>query len=102
MPTFTIQQIACDKKRQIVKESDFDDLFEIRNKLDLSATNYMIEYCRSKNNNFQLLLNDPLFSSELTSKTYTNDRKNPIIESMLDFDKREMEKLQTNISFGRI
>ena len=61
----------------------------------------MIEYCRSKNYNFQILFNDPLFSSKPTSETYKNDRKNPIVEMILDFNSREMEKLQTNVSFDR-
>ena len=61
----------------------------------------MMEYCRSENYNFHLLFNDPLFTLEPTSETYKNDRKTPIIESILDFNSREMEKLQTNVSLGR-
>ena len=63
------------RKDRFVNDSDFDDIFDNTNKADLSATEYMMEYCRSKNYNFQLLLNDPLFTSEPTSETYTNDRK---------------------------
>ena len=86
IPTFTIWQI--------VNDSDFDDIFDNTNKADLSVTEYMMEYCRSKNYNFQILLNDPFFSSKPTSETYKNDRKNPIIESILDFNSREMENFK--------
>ena len=49
-------------------------------------------YCRSKMYNFQLLLNDPLFSSEPTSETYKNDEEDPIVESILDFNSKERWK----------
>ena len=75
IPTFTICQITRYKKKQIVNDSDFDDIFDNTNKADLNVTEYMMEYCCSKNYNFQILLNDPLFSSEPTSETYKNDRK---------------------------
>ena len=52
----------------------------------------MMTYCRSKKYNFQLLLNDPLFSSEPTSETYKNDEEDPIVESILDFNSKERWK----------
>ena len=52
IPTFTICQITRYKKKQIVNDSDFDDIFDNTNKADLIATEYMMEYCRSKNYNF--------------------------------------------------
>ena len=74
---------------------------EGRNRKELSPTEYMMTYCRSKKYNFQLLLNDPLFSSEPTSETYKNDGEDLIIESILDFNNKEIEKLNNNVNFGR-
>ena len=62
----------------------------------------MIRYCRSKNYNFQLLLNDPLFSTDPTAETYMNDKEEPTVTSILDFNKREMDKLKNNVTFGRV
>ena len=62
----TIRNITKFQKRLVVNDSDFDDMFNGRRKEDLSTTEYMMTYCRSKNCNFQLLLNNPMFSSEPT------------------------------------
>ena len=98
----TICNITKFQKRLVVNDSDFDDMFNGRRKEDLSATEYMMTYCRSKNYNFQLLLNDPMFSSEPTSETYMNIKEEPTIESILDFNQREMDSLKNNVNFGRI
>ena len=43
-----------------------------------SSTEYMMRsYYRSKSYNSQLLLDDPLLSSNPTSETYTNDKRRP-------------------------
>ena len=62
VPRHTIHQITKYNKRTIVNDSDFSEMFENKKVEKLSSTEYM-KYCRSKNYNFQLLLNDPLFSS---------------------------------------
>ena len=69
----TIRQITKIHRRTIVNDNDFGDMFQGRARKELSPTEYMMTYCRSKKYNFQLLLNDPLFSSEPTSGTYKND-----------------------------
>ena len=61
-----------------------------------------MRYCRSKNYNFQLLLNDPLFQNEPQSETYMNNQDEPTVESILDFNAREMDSLKNNINFGRV
>ena len=50
--------------------------------------------------NFQLVLNDPMFSTKPTSETYTSGKEDPMIESILDFNDREMDKLKNNVNFG--
>ena len=102
IPTSTIRQITHYQKRNIVNESDFTDIFENKDTKELSPTEHMMRYCRSKNYNFQLLLNDPLFSAEPTAETYTNDKEEPEVSSILDFNEREMDKLKNNVDFGRV
>ena len=82
VPRHTIHQITRHNKRTIINDSDFSDMFENKALDNLSSTEYMMKYCRSKNYNFQLLLNDPLFSYEPTSETYINDQEEPKIESV--------------------
>ena len=77
-------------------------MFDNKQEDDLSSTEYMMRYCRSKNYNFQLLLNDPLFSSEPTSETYLNDQEQPTVESTLDFNQQELDSLKNNMNFGRV
>ena len=98
----TIRHITKYHKRFIVNDSDFEDMFHGKKKGELSATEHMMTYCRSKNYNFQLLLNDPLMSSDPTSETYMNNQEEPTTESILDFNQREMDSLRNNINFGRI
>ena len=102
VPRHTIRQITKYNKQTIVNDSDFSEMFENKKVEKLSATEYMIKYCRSKNYNFQLLLNDPLFSSEPTSETYLNGEEEPKIESVLDFNDKEMDSLKNNVDYGRI
>ena len=102
VPRHTIRQITKYNKQQIVNDSDFSEMFENKEVDKLSSTEYMMKYCRSKNYNFQLLLNDPLFSSEPTSETYLNDQEEPKIESVLDFNEKEMDSLKNNLDYGRI
>ena len=61
-----------------------------------------MRYCRERNFNFQLLLNDSLFSSKPTSKTYTAEIEEPIIELILDVNDRETDKLKNNVNLGRV
>ena len=49
---------------------------------ELSSNEYIMRYCRSKNYNFQQLLNDPLSSFKPSSETYSNNKQEPIIESI--------------------
>ena len=77
-------------------------MFPNQEKDDLSPTEYMMRYCRARNYNFQLLLNDPFFSSDPTSETYTMDKEYPVTESILDFNEKEMDKLKNNVNFGRV
>ena len=102
VPRNTIHQITKYNKRKIVNDSDFSEMFENKKVEKLSATEYMVKYCRSKNYDFQLLLNDPLFSSEPTSETYLNGEEEPKIESVLDFNDKEMDSLKNNVDYGRI
>ena len=76
----TIRHITKFQKRLIINESDFDKIFSDKKSEKLSTVEYMMRYCRSNNYNFQMLLNDPLFSSDPTSETYTNNKEDPIIE----------------------
>ena len=48
------------------------------------------------------MLNDPLFLTEPTAKTYTNDKEEPIISFIVDFNEREMDKLKNNVNFRRV
>ncbi len=34
--------------------------------------------------------------------TYINNKEEPIIESMLDFNSKEMDSLKNNVDYGRI
>ena len=49
---------------------------------ELSSNEYVTRYYRSKNYNFQQLLNDPLSSFKPSSETYSNNKQEPIIESI--------------------
>ena len=104
VPRYTIRQITKYNKQTIVNDSDFSDMFGNKEIDKLSSTEYMMKYCRSKNYNFQLLLNDPLFSSKHppTSETYLNDQEYPKIESVLHFNQKEMDSLKNNVDYGRI
>ena len=77
-------------------------MFHKQERDDLSPTEYMMRYCRAKNYNFQLLFIDSLFSSEPNSETYKMDKEDPMIESILDFNEKEMDKLKNNINFDRV
>ena len=101
IPRHTIRQITKYNKRTIVNDSDFSEMFENKEVDKLSSTEYMMRYCRLKNYNFQLLLNNPLFSSEPISESYLNNVEDPKIESVLDFNKKEMDSLKNNIDYGR-
>ena len=100
IPRHTIRQITRFKKRTIVNDSDFKELFPNKDREDLSPSEYMMRYCRSRQYNFQLLLNNPMFSSDPTLETYTAEKEHPTIESILDFNDREMDKLKNNVNFG--
>ena len=41
-----------------------------------------------------------MFSTEPTSETYTAGKEDPMIESILNFNDREMDKLKNNVNFG--
>ena len=101
-PRYTIQQITKYKKRTIINESDFKEMFHNQEKDELNPTEYIVRYCWARNYNFQLLLHDPLFSSKSTFETYTMDKEDPMIESILDFNEKEMDKLKNNVNFGRV
>ena len=49
-----------------------------------------------------MLSTDPLFSTDPTTETYTNDEEDPIIESSLDFNEKEMDSLKNNVNYCRI
>ena len=102
IPRYTIRQITKFKKRTIVNDSDFKEMFEGKDREELSPTEYMMRYCRARGYNFQLLLNDPQFSTDPTSETYTAENEEPMIEQILDFNDREMNKLKNNVNFGRV
>mgnify|MGYP000956825665 CR=1 FL=1 len=55
-------------------------MFPNKDREDLSPTEYMMRYCRSRQYNFQLLLNDPMFSTDPTSETYTAEKELPTIK----------------------
>ena len=44
----TIRLITKIHKRNIINDNDFDDMFQGKNSKDLSSTEYMMRYCRSK------------------------------------------------------
>ena len=101
VPRHTIHQITKCNKRIIVNDSDFSEMFDNKEVDKLSSTECMMKYCRSKNYNFQLLLNDPFFS-ELTSDTYLNDQEDPKIEPVFNFNKKEMDSFINSVDYGRI
>ena len=68
VPRHTIRQITKYNKQTIVNDSDFSGIFENKEVDKLSSTEYVMRYYRSNNYNFQLLLNDPIFSSEPISE----------------------------------
>ena len=86
----------------IVNESDFRYIFGCKDTKELSPTKNMIRYCQSKVYNFQLLLNSPLFLSELKAETYANDIEETKISSILDFNERETDNLKNNVNFRRV
>ena len=98
----TIWHITKFQKRLIINDSDFNEIFSDKDSESLSTVKYIMRYCRSNNYNFQMLLNDPLFSTEPTTETYTNNKEDPIIESILDFNQKEMDSLKNNVNYGRI
>ena len=98
----TIRHITKFQKRLIINDSDFNEIFSGKDSESLSTVEYMMRYCRSNNYNFQMLLNDPLFSTDPTTETYTNNKEDPIIESILDFNEKEMDSLKNNVNYGRI
>ena len=77
-------------------------MFPNKDREDLSPTEYMMKYYWSREHNFQLLLNDPMFSSEPTSETYTMEKEHPTVESILDFNEREMDNQKNNVNFGLV
>ena len=36
------------------------------------------------------------------TETYTNNKEDPIIESILDFNQKEIDSLKNNVNYGRI
>ena len=42
-------------------------------------------------------MNNPLFSTELTSNTYINDKEEPTIESVLGFNNEDVDSMKNNI-----
>lgn len=84
-------------------DSDFENMLQNIENEDLSSTEYRMKYFETRNYNFQLLLNDLLFSSEPTSETHKNDKEDPTVKSSLDFDDQDMDKkLKSDDNFGRI
>jgi len=45
-------------------------------------------------------LNGPTFSSDPIFEIYTNDKEEPIKQSILDFSGRGMDRLKDNVDFG--
>ncbi len=84
----------------IVNDSDFSEIFGEKENENLSSTEYMMRYCRSKNYNFQLLLNDLFFQNEPQLETYMNNQDEPTVESILDFNSREMDVLKIMLTLG--
>ncbi len=56
VPRYTSRKITKYKKRMVVNDSDIVDIFNNKQEEDLTSTEYMMRYCRSKNYNFQPLL----------------------------------------------
>ena len=52
IPRFTMPQITQYKKRHIVHESDFKDMFKHKNNDDISPTEYIRTYCQTKSITF--------------------------------------------------
>lgn len=71
---------------------------------ELNSTEFMMNYCRSKIYNFQLLWNDHLFSTERRTDIYNiNNNVGPTIESVLYFNSnKEMDSLKNHVDYGRI
>ena len=74
----------------MINDLYFSDTICNKPTIELSWTKYnMMRYCWSKNYNSQLLLNDPLFSSNPTSEMYVNNNEDPVIESIPYFGVKE-------------
>ena len=83
----------------IVNDSDFLDIFGGNQTEEIS---YTMRYSCLKDDNFQLLLNDPFIRNKTHSEAYLNNQEEPTVELILDFNTREMDSLKNTINFGRV
>ena len=102
LPRSTIKYLTNYNQRSIINDKDFSGLFSDQETSELSSTEYIMKHCRSKGYNFQLLLNDPTFSSDPISETYTNDLDQPVKHTILDFSDKEIDSLKQHVDHGRV
>lgn len=102
IPRSTIKYLTNYNKRSIINDQDYTNLFSDQETSELSSTEYIMRHCRAKGYNFQLLLNDPTFSSDPVSETYTNDAEEPVKHTILDFSDKEIDSLKQHVNHGRV
>ena len=100
IPRSKIRHITGYDKRCIINSSEFDVLFPSNQLNDMSSTDKMVKYCRSKGYHFQLLINDPQLSLSPVSETHHNHHDPPLIEEIDDFTEQELITINENIIQG--
>ena len=53
-----------------------------------STTEYMMKYCRQQGYIFQLLLHDHIYDNTPVSETYHNEKDEPHVQEILDFNEK--------------
>ena len=101
VPRSKIRHLTGYDKRCIMNNDDFDILFPSNDPNDLSSSDRMVKFCRNNGYHFQLLLNDPIFSSSPISETHHNRHDEPLIEENDDFTQNELKAINENINKGR-
>ena len=85
-----------------MNDSDYDKFFNLTKKSGSSTTEYMMKYCRKQGYLFQLLLHDPIYGNTPVSETYHNEKEEPHVQEILDFNEKELDLVRMNIDIGRV
>ena len=85
VPRSKIQHLTSYNECNIINSSDFNILFPSNELNDISSLDKIVKYCWSNGYHFQLLINNPQFSSSLVSETHYNHYYPPLIEEIDHF-----------------